>query len=226
MRRLQIITGHYGTGKTEYAVNLALSLARADKKLALADLDIVNPYFRAYEQAERLREAGIRVIVSSCGGAVDMPAIDPAVLSLFQDKSWSGVIDIGGDPIGAHVLARFVDELHAEDFDLLFVVNANRPETHDLEKALASLRGVEAACGQKMTGLVNNTHLCAQTTAGEILKGAALAHALSEATGLPVVHHAVQRRFVPEVCEQLAEPILPLDIYMKKPWEITMEEDI
>ena len=90
MRRLQIITGHYGTGKTEYAVNLALSLAGADKKLALADLDIVNPYFRAYEQAERLREAGIRVIVSSCGGAVDMPAIDPAVLSLFQDKSWSG----------------------------------------------------------------------------------------------------------------------------------------
>ena len=124
------------------------------------------------------------------------------------------------------MLARFVDELHAEDFDLLFVVNANRPETHDLEKALVSLRGVEAACGQKMTGLVNNTHLCAQTTAGEILKGAALAHALSEATGLPVVHHAVQRCFVPEVCEQLAEPILPLDIYMKKPWEITMEEDI
>ena len=158
MRRLQIITGHYGTGKTEYAVNLALSLAGADKKLALADLDIVNPYFRAYEQAERLREAGIRVIVSSCGGAVDMPAIDPAVLSLFQDKSWSGVIDIGGDPIGAHVLARFVDELHAEDFDLLFVVNANRPETHDLEKALASLRGVEAACGQKMTGLVICAH--------------------------------------------------------------------
>ena len=135
-------------------------------------------------------------------------------------------IATGGDPIGAHVLARFVDELHAEDFDLLFVVNANRPETHDLEKALASLRGVEAACGQKMTGLVNNTHLCAQTTAGEILKGAALAHALSQATGLPVVHHAVQRCFVPEVCEQLAEPILPLDIYMKKPWEITMEEDI
>lgn len=104
MKRLQIITGHYGTGKTEYAVNLALSLADGKRKLALADLDIVNPYFRAYEQTERLREAGIRVIVSSCGGAVDMPAIDPAVLSLFQDRSWSGVIDIGGDPIGARVL--------------------------------------------------------------------------------------------------------------------------
>ena len=203
-------------------LNPACNTAPADV-LVLPMTEDLTP---AVETATLLREAGIRVIVSSCGGAVDMPAIDPAVLSLFQDKSWSGVIDIGGDPIGAHVLARFVDELHAEDFDLLFVVNANRPETHDLEKALASLRGVEAACGQKMTGLVNNTHLCAQTTAGEILKGAALAHALSEATGLPVVHHAVQRCFVPEVCEQLAEPILPLDIYMKKPWEITMEEDI
>lgn len=226
MKRLQIITGHYGTGKTEYAVNLALSLADGKRKLALADLDIVNPYFRAYEQTERLRAAGIRVIVSSCGGAVDMPAIDPAVLSLFQDRSWSGVIDIGGDPIGARVLARFADQLHPEDFDILFVVNANRPETHNVEKALLYLRTIETACGQRVTGLVNNTHLCAQTSAKDTLKGAALAREISNETGLPIVHHAVQRRFVNEVCDQLAEPILPIDIYMKKPWEIIIEEDI
>ena len=216
MKRLQIITGHYGTGKTEYAVNLALSLADGKRKLALADLDIVNPYFRAYEQTERLRAAGIRVIVSSCGGAVDMPAIDPAVLSLFQDRSWSGV----------RVLARFADQLHSEDFDILFVVNANRPETHNAEKALLYLRTIEAACGQRVTGLVNNTHLCAQTSAKDTLKGAALAREISNETGLPIVHHAVQRRFVNEVCGQLAEPILPIDIYMKKPWEIIIEEDI
>ena len=214
MKRLQIITGHYGTGKTEYAVNLALSLADGKRKLALADLDIVNPYFRAYEQTERLRAAGIRVIVSSCGGAVDMPAIDPAVLSLFQDRSC------------ARVLARFADQLHSEDFDILFVVNANRPETHNAEKALLYLRTIEAACGQRVTGLVNNTHLCAQTSAKDTLKGAALAREISNETGLPIVHHAVQRRFVNEVCGQLAEPILPIDIYMKKPWEIIIEEDI
>ena len=226
MKRLQIISGHYGTGKTEYAINLALSLSKMGKKLALVDLDIVNPYFRAYEQTKSLRAAGIRVIVSSCGGAVDLPAIDPAVLSLFQDGSWSGVIDMGGDPIGAHVLARFSDHLHTEDFDFLFVVNANRPETHDVEGALLYMKAIEEACGQKVTGLVNNTHLCEQTTVKEILKGAVLARALSSKTGLPIVHHAVRKDFVPELGNCLSEPILPLDIYMKKPWETTKEEEI
>lgn len=100
MKRIQMITGHYGSGKTEYAVNLALRLAAEGKKTVLADLDIVNPYFRSYEQTKRLEAAGIRVIVTSCGGVADIPAINPAVLSVFQDRSWTGVLDIGGDPIG------------------------------------------------------------------------------------------------------------------------------
>lgn len=89
MKRIQIITGHYGSGKTEYAVNLALRLAAEGKKTVLADLDIVNPYFRSYEQTQRLEAAGIRVIVTSCGGVADIPAINPAVLSVFQDRSWT-----------------------------------------------------------------------------------------------------------------------------------------
>ena len=135
MKRIQIITGHYGSGKTEYAVNLALRLAAEGKKTVLADLDIVNPYFRSYEQTQRLEAAGIRVIVTSCGGVADIPAINPAVLSVFQDRSWTGVLDIGGDPIGARVLARFAPQLQGEEFDLLYVLNANRPETRDLERA-------------------------------------------------------------------------------------------
>ena len=124
MKRIQIITGHYGSGKTEYAVNLALRLAAEGKKTVLADLDIVNPYFRSYEQTQRLEAAGIRVIVTSCGGVADIPAINPAVLSVFQDRSWTGVLDIGGDPIGARVLARFAPQLQGEEFDLLYVHNA------------------------------------------------------------------------------------------------------
>ena len=225
MKRIQIITGHYGSGKTEYAVNLALRLAAEGKKTVLADLDIVNPYFRSYEQTQRLEAAGIRVIVTSCGGVADIPAINPAVLSVFQDRSWTGVLDIGGDPIGARVLARFAPQLQGEEFDLLYVLNTNRPETRDLERALAYMRGIEAECHQKVTGIVNNTHLCGETTAAEILKGARLAGQLSQQTGLPVVCHAAQRRLLPEVQNTLIEPILPMDLYMKKPWEITTCEE-
>ena len=204
MKRIQMITGHYGSGKTEYAVNLALRLAAEGKKTVLADLDIVNPY---------------------CGGVADIPAINPAVLSVFQDRSWTGVLDIGGDPIGARVLARFAPQIQGEEFDLLYVLNANRPETRNVDRALAYMQGIEAECRQKVTGIVNNTHLCGETTAAEILKGADLAGQLSRQTGLPVVCHAVERRLVPQVENTLIEPILPMDLYMKKPWEITTCEE-
>ena len=225
MKRIQIITGHYGSGKTEYAVNLALHLAETRENVALADMDIVNPYFRSYEQSRRLEDAGIRVIVTSCGGIADIPAINPEVMSVFQQEKWTGVLDIGGDPIGARVLARFAPQLKTEDFDLLFVLNANRPETKDVESALQYMQGIEQECRQKVTGIVNNTHLCGETTAEEILKGAELAHALSERTSLPVIHHAVQRKFVEQVQDKLPEPILPMNIYMKKPWEIIFCEE-
>ena len=225
MKRIQIITGHYGSGKTEYAVNLALHLAQTTENVALADMDIVNPYFRSYEQAKRLEDAGIRVIVTSCGGIADIPAINPEVMSIFQQEKWTGVLDIGGDPIGARVLARFAPQLKSEDFDLLFVLNANRPETKDVESALQYMRGIEAECRQKVTGIVNNTHLCGETTAEEILKGARLAQELSERTSLPVIHHAVQRKFVEQVQDKLPEPVLPMNIYMKKPWEIIFCEE-
>ena len=158
--RIQIITGHYGSGKTEFAVNLALKFAADGDRTALADLDIVNPYFRSAERRELLENNGIRVIATSFSGVMDVPAVSPEVMAIFDDPSYRGVIDLGGDPEGARMLGRYEPQLAREGYDLLCVVNANRPETNAPEKVLSYMEYIEMACRQKITGLVNNTHLC------------------------------------------------------------------
>ncbi|MDR3729434.1 MAG: hypothetical protein Q3X94_06595 [Oscillospiraceae bacterium] len=217
--KLVLITGHYGSGKTEFSVNLALQAAECPQKLALADLDIVNPYFRSRERKEQLDARGIRLIASSqaCTDA-DVPSLPADVFALFQDPDLYGIVDVGGDPDGARVLARFQPQIMATPHEMLCVVNANRPETRDADRAVSYLRAIEATCGVPMTGLVNNTHLCGETTVEEILKGARLVREVSERTGLPVVCHVVVKALCGD--KMLAGlPLFPIDIYMKKPWE-------
>ena len=215
--RLTIVTGHYGTGKTEFSVNLALALAREHPDVTLADLDIVNPYFRSRERKALLAESGVTLISSSqaCTDA-DVPSLPPQLLGLLDDPSRRGVLDIGGDPVGARVLARFRPRMAKEDHQLLFVLNANRPEVRQRDDAIRYLRSIEAVTGLSCTGIVNNTHLCGETTAEDIRKGAVLAAAVSEETGIPLLCHTALETLAGEL-EDL--PLFPIRIYMKKPWE-------
>jgi len=217
--RITIVTGHYGTGKTEFSVNLALALAETTANVALADLDIVNPYFRSRERSDELRAAGVRLIATSqsCVNA-DVPSLPPQLLSVFEDQRIRGVLDIGGDPVGARVLARYREKLLAEDVQLIYVLNANRPEVRTPEQAAAYLRSIEAVTGLPCSGIVNNTHLCGETTPQDILKGAVLARETATLTGVPVVCHTARRELLSQLPET-DEPLFPIDIYMKKPWE-------
>lgn len=217
--RLTIVTGHYGTGKTEFAVNLALSLAAEGLRVMLADLDIVNPYFRSRERKALLEEAGIRLVATSqaCTDA-DVPAIPAELLTILEDRSVRGVLDIGGDPVGARVLARFRPQICREDYQLLYVLNANRPEVRTPEAAVSCLRAIEETTGLTCSALVNNTHLCAETTPEEVLKGAALAEAVSQKAGIPVLCHVAEVRLAPGLTG-LGAPLFPIKIIMKKPWE-------
>ena len=217
--RVSIITGHYGTGKTEFAVNLALALASEGNQVMVADLDVVNPYFRSRERRAMLEEAGIQLISSSqaCANA-DVPSLPAEVFTILQNQELHGVLDIGGDPIGARVLARFKPQLTGQDFDLLFVLNANRPEVREVENAISYLRAIEATTGLTCTGIVNNTHLCGETTEEEIRKGAELAHAVSQETGIPVLCHVAVEGLA-ENLSDLPETVFPITIKMKKPWE-------
>lgn len=217
--RVSILTGHYGTGKTEVSVNLALALAAEGEQVMLADLDIVNPYFRSRERRPLLEKAGVRVISSSqaCSDA-DVPALPAELLTILENREIRGILDIGGDPVGARVLARFHEKITAEDYQLIYVLNANRPEVRHVDAAVEYLRSIEAVTGLTCTGIVNNTHLCGETTPAEIRKGAALAAQVSEKTGIPVLCHVALDRFAPELSD-LSEPVFPITIQMKKPWE-------
>jgi hypothetical protein len=215
--QLHIITGHYGSGKTEFAVNLAFRFRREGHEVTLADLDIVNPYFCSRERKEEMRAAGIRVIVSRGAGS-DLPAINPEVYALFEPNT-CGIIDAGGDATGAQALGRFSQKFKSIPHELLCVVNFNRPETNTPQKALAYLRQIEYSARLTMAGLVNNTHLDRHTTTHDILRGAELIGELSAVSGIPVKYHAFEERFADEL-DIPPQTCFPMRLYMKKPWEM------
>lgn len=219
-KRVRIIIGHYGSGKTEFAVNYAFGLAAQGKKTSIVDLDIVNPYFRSREIEPQFVEKGIRVISSSIKGlSGDLPALSPEIYSVLQDTSYEVVFDVGGDMVGARALGRYHEYFDREPYDMLFVLNANRHQTNTVDGAVSYLRSIEDSSKQKVTALVNNTHLCGNTTVEEIMKGQKLCEDVSTVLGLPIKYVVVEKKFVDMLPKGLQGEVLPIDIYMTKPWE-------
>ncbi|MCL1820028.1 MAG: hypothetical protein FWG36_05145 [Oscillospiraceae bacterium] len=215
---IRIILGHYGSGKTQIAVNLSLELAKTNKKVILADLDIVNPYFRTSDSAELLETHGIRLIASDFGGNnLDLPSIPPAVQSAFDDPEAVTVMDVGGDDRGALALGRYADKLG--DADILMVINRFRPQTATVEGTLEIMREIEAAAHVKIHGFINNSNLGAETTANDVISSVKYAKSVSEASGLPLVMHTVCDRLYNEVNGKV-ESLFRLEIFSKKAWRI------
>lgn len=189
MKRITLFAGHYGSGKTNLALAFARQLKAAGRRVAIGDLDIVNPYFRTKDSAAALSAEGIELVVSDFANSnVDFPALPKEIYALVGDRSRPVVLDIGGDDRGALALGRYVDEIRAEnDYDFLAVINASRPLTRIPSDTVEVLREIETAAKLSFTGVVNNTNLGPDTTAETVLASRPYADAVAHALGVPVV---------------------------------------
>lgn len=215
-KRLTLLCGHYGSGKTNVAVNLAFYLKEQYNNVVVADLDIVNPYFRTKDSIKDFEARGIELICSEYANTnVDIPALPANMYRLTADKDITAVIDVGGDDRGAYALGRLVPEIKSENnFDMLMVINGYRPLTPDAESTIEVMREIEQACGLQFTGLVNNSNIGEETTAKDIIKSMDYANEVSKASGLPIVITSVKAELYDELKNKI-DNLLPMTLQAK-----------
>ena len=215
-KRITLLCGHYGSGKTNVALNMAYELKKSYSNVAIADLDIVNPYFRTKDSAKDLEEKGIKLIVSEFAGTnVDIPAMPAEMYSLTDDKTVRAVIDVGGDDRGALALGRIAPSILEEnDYECLLVINKFRPLTPDVESTLEVMSEIETAGGIKITGLVNNSNLGVETTAEDVLSSLEYADSVAKAANLEIVCTSVNETLYNELKDKINN-LLPLKLQGK-----------
>jgi hypothetical protein len=229
MKRITLVVGHYGSGKTEFSVNLAIDTKKEHEKVALVDLDIANPYFRSRERQKMLEERGIDIHYNTYGYDIteDMPALSATIRAPLENKEYITIADVGGNDSGAMVLNQFrkyfVGE-NSKDCDMLCVINANRPETSDVQGALMHIARIQNETGIPVTGLINNTHLLRETSADDIIKGYELCKEITKETGLPLVYNTCVKELLPELeaakcAKNITDLVVyPMDLYMRPTW--------
>ena len=223
--RILIVTGHYGSGKTEFSVSLTLLLAgcqeRAYPRLALVDLDIVNPYFRSREQTDLLERAGVKVYggLYGKGTAAEIPELAANIRAPLEDKGCRVILDAGGNDSGAKVLNQFKKYFLPEETAMLAVLNFNRFETLDAAGAAEHVRAIERVTGLAVRGIVNNTHLLRETTADTIRRGHELCAAFCAQTGKALWCDCYPEQIVSrEALAGVSDTLMPLGLYMRPTW--------
>ena len=215
-KRLTILCGHYGTGKTNCAVNMAMDLKQQYPKVAVADLDIVNPYFRTKDSEEEFEKAGIELICSRYANTnLDIPALPENLYRITEDRDTKMILDIGGDDSGAIVLGRLASAILEEnDYEMLTVINKYRPLTPDVESTVEVLREIEAASRIPFTGIVNNSNLGEETVPEDVAASLKYAEDVASAMGIPVVMTTVKADLYEELAGKIPN-LFPLQLQRK-----------
>jgi len=218
-KRICIVSGYYGNGKTEFALNYALFMANKNIKIAIADLDFVNPYFRSREKEELFTKHGVRLIsanIKELGS--DLPAISGEVAAAINDLTTRIVLDVGGDASGARILGSHKNHLIQGEYDMFYVINANRPENSTAEGVINNMKEIEESARAKFTGLVNNAHLLQYTTVTDVVTGQSVCTNVSEITKLPIKYIVANKTITRQLPKDLEGEILPINISIREAW--------
>ncbi len=219
MKKITIFAGHYGSGKTNLAVNAALALKRRHDSVILCDMDIVNPYFRTKDSEAILSEAGVRLISPRFANSnVDLPYLPAEVAAIFGGN-YVSVIDVGGDDSGAIALGQYADRIKAVGYDMLLVLNARRYLTLEPTEAVEIMHEIESASSLRFTGLINNTNLGHESTAETVTQARNYMEAVSKETGLPLVATSYREDLSPALTPQDGVA-WPIKIYEKPGWAL------
>ena len=215
-KRVVLFAGHYGSGKTNIAVNYEMALKNMGERVIIADLDIVNPYFRTKDSARELEEAGIPLISPAFANSdVDLPALPQEIYGLVQQRDFKVILDVGGDDRGAYALGRYVPYILEEnDYEMIFVTNFYRPLTTTPEDALEVMREIEDACKIRFTAIANNSNLGNLTTAQDVQATREKAQTLSRLSGLPILMTSAQQEVARNLsCDNIFPMILQEKYY-------------
>lgn len=218
--RLILFTGHFGSGKTEMALNYSIKLAKQGQRVTIVDLDIVNPFFRCSEMKDILKKEGVRLLSPTfVGTTVDIPSLPAEILSVFQDRRQKVIFDVGGDDVGATVLGRYYPYFIAEPYRMFYVVNIRRPLSATGEQVIKMLEAIENHSKLKVTDLVNNTNLSYETDLCHVLEGQAVIEQLSDELKLPVTYISGVPQIIGKLPDKYRKKAFPLKTYMRLPWD-------
>lgn len=219
-RRIRVITGHYGSGKSEFSVNYAIKVrGEVEGKLALSDLDVINVYFRSRERKEELEKLGIHVIASSVDApTLDVPALSAEIHTPLLNKDYVNIIDLGGDDTGAKVLARYSDMIDKDELDMFFVINANREKTQNAQEVISYIKSIEKTSGFPVTGLINNTHMLKHTTLEDVEKGQQVCREVSKELNIPIKYISCIESVAKEIPADFEGEVLIVKLLLRDDW--------
>jgi hypothetical protein len=217
---LVVIVGNYGSGKTEISINLAVNRKRAGLNVGIADLDLVNPYFRTREAGITLTDLGIKVILPPGQYLqADLPILNPTIAGMIRQSGDLMILDVGGDDAGATVLSALADAFSGKKVHMLQVINPLRPRSSTVAGCVTMRNEIEKAARLTITGLIGNANLIDETSAEDIYSGYEFVQTVSQESGLPLEFITVSQELLPKIdMKRFSCAVLPIARQLVPPW--------